>query len=154
VRYTPLLVPALLLTAIDQVFKHLALKHISVHESIRITDFFNLVLVRNFGAAFGFLNDPSSNWQIWFFFLATLVACGTVFFLARSEDGKDKVFLLALGLILGGAAGNFADRLRLGAVVDFLDFHYGTLHWPAFNLADMGICAGAGLIALRIFRHK
>jgi signal peptidase II len=154
VRYLPLLIPAFLLAALDQGLKHLALEHIAAHASIPITYFFNLVLVRNFGAAFGFLNDPSRSWQIWLFAMATLIACGAVFFLARSEDGKDKVFLLALGLILGGAAGNFADRLRLGAVVDFLDFHYGGLHWPAFNLADMGICAGAGLIALKIFRRR
>jgi signal peptidase II len=147
------LVPALVLVCLDQGGKYLALRHIGPREVITVTDFFNLVLVRNYGAAFGFLNDPSRTWQTWVFCLATLIACVAIFFLARSSDGKDNFFLVALGLVLGGALGNLADRTRFGAVLDFLDFHYGELHWPAFNIADMGICAGAGLIALRILRR-
>lgn len=134
--------------------KLLALKHLSaVPPQEIIPDFFNLVLVFNRGAAFGFLNDPDIDWQFWLFSGATLLGCGLIVYLMRSlRPGR----LLTFGLsgILGGAIGNFIDRVRLGAVVDFLDFYVGNWHWPAFNVADAGICVGAGLVCLCLLKSS
>jgi signal peptidase II len=82
----------------------------------------------------------------------TVAALVAVVFLARTAGKNDMLLFFALGLITGGALGNLADRLHLGAVTDFLDFHYGALHWPAFNVADAGLCIGAGLAALNMLR--
>jgi signal peptidase II len=144
--------PALALFFLDQASKRLAAGAVGYGEVIVVTDFFNLVHVRNYGAVFGFLNDPALGVQVRLFGGLTVAALGAVFFLARSAGKNDVPFLFALGLITGGALGNLADRIRLGAVVDFLDFHYGALHWPAFNAADAGICIGAGLAALSMLR--
>ncbi|MDR1945796.1 MAG: signal peptidase II [Desulfovibrio sp.] len=153
-RFVTVGAPATALFALDQAGKYLASDFVGYGEAIRVTGFFNLVHARNYGAAFGFLDDPSLGIQVWLFGGATLAALVAVFLLARSAEGKDGIFLFALGLIAGGALGNLADRVRLGAVVDFLDFHYGALHWPAFNFADMGICIGAGFAALSMVRGK
>jgi signal peptidase II len=77
--------------------------------------------------------------------LALAVVIGLLFWLRRSENA---MMAIGLGLVIGGALGNVIDRLRYGAVVDFLDFHLAGWHWPAFNLADAGICVGAGLIVV------
>ena len=75
-----------------------------------------------------------------------IAVVAALFFWLRTE--KCKLTQIALGMIMGGALGNVIDRLRLGAVFDFLDFHIGENHWPAFNVADSFICVGAGLIIL------
>ena len=109
-----------------------------------LVSWFNLTLVYNPGAAFGFL-AWAPGWQRWAFtalgIAATLVIC---YLLKR--HGQQRVFSLSLALILGGALGNVIDRLRLTHVVDFLDFHIGYWHWPAFNLADSAITIGAILL--------
>lgn len=147
-RYRLILILAAVLVLLDQATKWLVLRHLAPHEMIPVTGFFNLVHVYNFGAAFGFLNDPGSTWQRWLFLAVTAVAVIAVLLVARSAEEKERILFLALGCILGGALGNVVDRIRLGAVVDFLDFHYAGWHWPAFNVADMAICAGAGGLAL------
>ena len=118
-----------------------------------IPGFFDLVNIRNRGAAFGFLNRSDIEWQFWLFLAATLLAVGVVFFLARSAHREEKVLFVGLGLVLGGSFGNLIDRIRFRAVVDFLDFFIGQWHWPAFNVADIAICCGVGLIALSLLRH-
>ena len=139
---------------LDQMTKILALRHLSqVPSKEIIPDFFNLVLVFNRGAAFGFLNDPDIDWQFGLFSGATAVGCGLIVYLMRSlPPGR----LLTFGLsgILGGAIGNFIDRVRLRAVVDFLDFYIGDWHWPAFNVADIGICVGAGLVFISLWKNS
>jgi signal peptidase II len=114
-----------------------------------IPGFFQIVHSQNRGVAFGFFNTPdASTLQQWVFVAITLAAVVFLWFLARSEDNHGWMFPLGLGHVLGGALGNLADRLRLGAVVDFLDVYVGTWHWPAFNLADSAICLGVGLLAI------
>lgn len=108
-----------------------------------IPGFFNLVHVTNSGAAFGFLAGESGAWQTWFFLAAAVVAVGVIIQLLRTEASDSIVMTAALGLILGGALGNFIDRLDDGLVVDFLDIYVGKYHWPAFNIADTGITVGA-----------
>ncbi len=147
-KYAWLLAPAVLISVVDLWTKHLVMADLPLNNGIFVTDFFNLVHVRNMGAAFGFLNDPSTPWAARLFLGATAVAVVVILWIARSA--RSRAFVLALGLILGGAVGNAVDRARFGAVVDFLDFHYNGMHWPAFNVADIGICVGAGLAALCI----
>ena len=117
-----------------------------------IPGYFDLVNLRNRGAAFGFLNRDDIEWQFWLFIAATILATGVILSLLRSA-ARQPVLCIGLGLILGGALGNLVDRLRFRAVIDFLDFYYGPWHWPAFNLADTGICIGTGLACICLW-HK
>jgi signal peptidase II len=145
---------SLLWLVMDQVSKYMALEHLNPTQSkVVIPGFFNLVIIYNRGAAFGFLNNPSTDWQFWLFFGATIVGCALVVYLMRSMPASR---LLALGLsgILGGALGNFVDRVRFRAVLDFLDFHYAGWHWPAFNVADITICSGVALVLLLMWRDR
>ena len=112
---------------------------------IEVTGFFNLVHVRNTGVSFGMLQSDSalSAWLISAAALAITVALCV--WMARAES---RFVAAVLGLTIGGALGNVIDRLRLGAVFDFLDFHAFDMHWPAFNLADSAITVGVmGLLA-------
>lgn len=136
---------ALVVIAIDQITKHLVVANMTYGEVIPYTSFFNLVSARNYGAAFSLLAD-AGGWQHWFFLgVAGVVSVGIVVWLWKLPASK-KLEALALGLILGGALGNVYDRITLGYVVDFLDFYWGSYHWPAFNMADSAICVGAGLL--------
>ena len=106
---------------------------------------FNLVLVWNRGVSFGLFNNDAGVNALVFSALAAVIVVALVVWLSRVQA---PILALAIGLVIGGAIGNVADRLRLGAVVDFLDFHVGLWHWPAFNVADSAICVGVGLILL------
>lgn len=122
-----------------------------------IPGFFNLAHVLNKGAAFGFLNNPDSNWQIWFFVAVTFFAVGFIYYLLSTADHGDRFFIWGLGLVLGGALGNLIDRIRIGFVVDFLDFYVGDYHWPAFNVADIAITCGAFCVIVSMYmknRHE
>jgi len=119
-----------------------------------IDDFFNLVLAYNTGAAFSFLagaEGPAQSLKM--AALASAALLPFLYFFVQAPPA-DRSRLAALGLIWGGALGNIHDRLRWGAVVDFLDFHWQGYHWPAFNLADVAICLGAGLLGLSVWREK
>lgn len=110
---------------------------------IEITDFFNLVLAWNTGISFG-LFDSDSPFNVWTLSaLALLIVACLIYWLLRAER---RIIAVSLGLIIGGALGNVADRLRIGAVVDFLDFHAMGWHWPAFNVADSSITVGAAIL--------
>jgi signal peptidase II len=130
--------------ALDQLVKHVVEKAISPLQPLRVTPFFDLVLVYNPGAAFSFLST-ASGWQREFFIGVALAASVLMLHLLR-KHAADRLFCLALSLILGGAVGNLIDRFRIGAVVDFLHFHAGQYYWPAFNLADSAITCGAALL--------
>jgi signal peptidase II len=113
--------------------------------AIPVTGFFNLVLVWNHGMSFGLFNDGATANAVIFSLLAAAIVVGLLIWLWRAPS------LLvggAIGLIIGGAIGNVVDRLRLGAVVDFLDVHAGLWHWPSFNVADSAICVGVGLMLI------
>lgn len=151
-RYRIIIGLAALIVALDQFTKWIVLRAMSLTDEIALTGFFSLVHVHNRGAAFGFLSDPSITWQFWIFLAATLVAVVAILWIAKGAEPKDKLLFIALGSIMGGALGNLIDRVRFRAVVDFLDFHVGGWHWPAFNVADIAICLGAALTALLAFR--
>lgn len=121
-------------------------------QQIPLTGFFNLVLTYNAGAAFSFLSD-AAGWQRWFFSAIAAGASALIIYLLR-KHAAEKMFCIALTLILGGALGNLWDRITLGHVVDFLDFHIRNYHWPAFNVADSAIFLGAMLLILDSFRRK
>lgn len=140
---------ALLAVALDQLSKYAVRQAFVVGESMSITPFFDLVLVFNPGAAFSFLSD-AAGWQRGFFVTVALAASAFVSFLIVKHRDKP-LFCFALALILGGAVGNLIDRIMLGAVVDFLDFHVADYHWPAFNLADSSIFCGAAVLVWESF---
>jgi signal peptidase II len=104
-----------------------------------VTSFFNLALTYNRGISFGLFNGGASVNALVFSLAATAIIAVLVYWLRRASS---PFLAIAIGMIIGGAVGNVIDRLRLGAVVDFLDFHFDALHWPAFNLADSAICIG------------
>lgn len=115
----------------------------------RITNWFNLVFTWNPGTAFSLFRDLPS----FFIIVMTGAVIGYLLhtMLFRAKDNLEKC---ALAIILGGAFGNIIDRVRFGAVVDFIDWHIGDWHWPAFNMADVAICVGVGLYILYFIRKK
>ncbi len=142
---------ALIVIVLDQFTKTLILGYFQYGDSRHVTSFFNVVRVHNTGAAFSFLAG-ASGWQRWFFVGLGLVAAGFIVWMLRSQ-GHQRLFAWALSLILGGALGNVIDRLLHGYVVDFLDFHLGARHFPAFNVADSAITIGAALLILDELRR-
>ena len=147
----PWLGVALIVILFDQLSKIAISKVFAYGESVAITPFFNLVLVYNRGAAFSFL-AAAGGWQRWAFTGLGVVAALVICYLLK-RHGTQRLFCTALALILGGALGNVIDRLVYGHVIDFLDFHVGGWHWPAFNLADSAITIGAILLVLDELRR-
>ena len=143
---------AALIIVLDQISKLWISSHFIYGESLRLTDFFNLVLHHNSGAAFSFLSD-AGGWQRWMFSAIAIVAAVWIVRLLR-EHAQQTLFCLALTLVLGGAVGNLIDRVAYGYVVDFLDFYWGSYHFPAFNVADSAISVGAVLLILDSFKKK
>ncbi|MGB0669507.1 MAG: signal peptidase II [Porticoccaceae bacterium] len=141
------------LLLLDQYSKLWIMERYAYGEGEFFTSFFNLVRVHNYGAAFSFLSD-AGGWQRWAFsLLAAVISVVIVLWISRLSTQR-KLEGLALALILGGALGNLYDRLTLGYVVDFLDFHWSGRHFPAFNIADSGISVGAVLLILDGFINK
>lgn len=137
---------ATLVIVLDQLSKFWVLQSFQLYESREIIPgFFNLVYVTNTGAAFSLLADMSSPWRDYFFLgigSAAVIGLTIGYFVMRREHPW---YGTAFACIAGGALGNLIDRVRLGAVVDFLDVYIGKHHWPAFNIADSAICIGAAL---------
>lgn len=149
----PWLAWAVLLVIADQFTKTLILGYYRLGDATYVTSFFNIVRAHNTGAAFSFLAD-AGGWQRWLFTGIGVAAAGFILWQLRQHP-QQKLFAFALSSILGGAIGNVVDRLQHGYVVDFLDFHWAALsglfyrgHFPAFNLADVGISVGAALLIL------
>ncbi len=150
-RFALWLMLSLVVMGLDQWSKLAILARFAEFESLPVTDFFNLVLVYNPGAAFSFLANHD-GWQRWFFVSLAAVICLWLLRLIwkhRAEYLQPGAF----ALVIGGAIGNVIDRLTHGRVVDFLDFHLGSHHWPAFNLADSAICLGVVLMLLAQMRE-
>ena len=135
---------AAVVIVLDQVSKQIVLANIAYGETIYVAPFWNWVLTFNRGAAFSFLASEE-GWQRWFFTVLALGVSGWIVFMLRSHAGQ-KLLSLALALIMGGALGNVIDRIRFGAVVDFVQWHAAGFYWPAFNVADSAITVGAVLM--------
>ena len=136
---------ALILLA-DQFTKVLMVSTYQLGEGFAVTSFFNIVRVHNEGAAFSFLAQ-AGGWQRWFFTGLGVVATAGMVWMLKKHPGQ-KLFGFAIACILGGAVGNVVDRVLYGYVVDFLDFYYASIHFPAFNVADCGISVGAACLVL------
>lgn len=141
--------------AADQMTKHWIMTVFRPGEHLPvIPGFFDLVYVTNTGAAFGFLAGDHALWRQGFFITVALVALAAIITFYRHNKSRGILFHIGLGLIGGGAIGNLIDRLRWGAVVDFLDFYVGGHHWPAFNVADSAITTGVALFLLANLRRN
>ena len=130
----------------DQFTKVLIVGFYQHGDSTYVSSFFNVVRVHNSGAAFSFLAS-ASGWQRWFFTAIGVIAAIAIVWMLKSHAGQ-KLFSFALACILGGAIGNVIDRIAYGYVVDFLDFHWRGMHFPAFNIADSAITIGAACLIL------
>jgi signal peptidase II len=142
---------AVIVVILDQLSKAAVLAHFagSGFTGERVASFFNLVLTYNRGMSFGLFNTgPGGSGglnAVLFSVAAAAIVAGLIYWLSRVTSA---LLAVAIGLIIGGAIGNVVDRIRLGAVIDFLDFHIGFWHWPAFNLADSAICVGVAAMLL------
>lgn len=138
---------------LDQLTKLLVVKFLPLHSSVAvIPGFFNLVHVRNTGAAFSFLAGGYTTWRQVFFVTVSIVGMAVILYVYQGLKRDDRWARGSLALIFGGALGNLIDRLRLGEVIDFLDVYVGSYHWPAFNVADSAISIGAVLLLLFLLR--
>ena len=144
------LATAIVVVILDQLSKAAVLGHFapgdcSLPHREPITPFLNLVLTCNRGMSFGLFNRGAGLNVLLFSLIAAAIVAVLIYWLNR----VDSPFLaVAIGLVIGGAIGNVIDRIRLGAVVDFLDFYIGSWHWPAFNVADSAICVGVAAMLL------
>ena len=137
---------ALVILLADQFTKVLIVGNYALGDGFAVASFFNIVRVHNEGAAFSFL-ATAGGWQRWFFTgLGVVAAVAMVWMLHRHPT--QKLFGFAIACVLGGAIGNVIDRVLYGYVVDFLDFHYAGIHFPAFNVADSAITLGAACLIL------
>ncbi|MEY2617730.1 MAG: Signal peptidase [Pseudomonadota bacterium] len=144
---------AVLLFLADQFTKALILGHYELGDATYITSFFNIVRVHNTGAAFSFLAS-ASGWQRWFFTALGLGAAVFIVWMLRSHH-QQRLFAFSMACLLGGAVGNVVDRLLHGYVVDFIQLHYAGWAFPAFNVADAAITAGAvGMILDELLRVR
>ncbi len=146
-----LLVIFLLIIA-DQWTKSIAVQYLDLHHSVTIIEsFFDLTLVHNRGAAFGMMSELAEPWRTIFFTLVSIGAFAIIIHVYRSRSPDSYLVPMAVIMITGGAIGNIIDRIRLGYVIDFLDFHYFDKHWPIFNLADSCITIGVTLLIIEMF---
>jgi signal peptidase II len=151
-RYGLLIGVAGLVVLVDQFTKVWVDRTMRIYESVPIVPgLLDLHYIRNTGAAFGFLSGSHAGFRIPFFILVSTLAIGIILFLFHKLEESEVMMPLALSLVLGGALGNLIDRIRLGEVIDFILIHYRAFHWPAFNVADIGITVGVFLLVLRIF---
>jgi signal peptidase II len=152
----PWLAIAAVVIGLDQWTKALVIDAFELGDSRTVTPFFNLVRWHNTGAAFSFLAD-AAGWQRWFFIVLGFAATGFIVWMLLRHGGE-RLFSLALALILGGALGNVIDRLLHGYVVDFIQVHWRGAYFPSFNVADSAITVGAVLLiadeVLRIRRTR
>jgi signal peptidase II len=137
---------AVVIVILDQLTKLAAIKYL-LRGSIEVLPFLNLSLVFNSGAAFGFLSD-AAGWQNLLFVIIAIIVSFFIIAMVRRLGANEVQVLTGLMLVLGGAIGNLIDRVHLGYVVDFIDFHVQSWHWPAFNVADAAITLGAVLLIL------
>lgn len=138
---------------LDQATKLLAETLLVAYRPVALFPLLDLTLSYNRGAAFSFLSDQS-GWQRWLFII---LAVGVSLYLLRwlaqlHKRAHGQAF--ALGLILGGAIGNVIDRLLYGHVIDFIDLHYGSWHWPAFNVADSAITLGLVGLLIQLWQER
>ena len=138
----------------DQVTKAWAVRTLRLGDIVSpIPGFFNFAYAQNTGIAFSMLDDHGATGRWGLSIIALIAATLVLFFFWRTPRSDDRI-LGALALILAGIAGNVADRMRLGFVVDFIDVQFGSWHYPTFNVADIAVCIGAGLLIIDMLLSK
>lgn len=149
-KYVILFFVTTFIIGLDQLTKYWVVEKFRLGETQSVIfDFFNLTYVQNKGAAFGILAQANPAFRVPFFIIVPLIALSSIAYVFRKIADNDFKLSTALSLVISGAIGNLIDRLSLGYVVDFLDFHWRWgYHFPAFNVADSAICTGVGLLML------
>jgi signal peptidase II len=154
-KYIKLVVVAGGIILLDQFTKGLILRYLPFNNSIPvIKGFFNITHIRNPGGAFGLMANLSPILRSIVFLFISSLAVGLIFYFYQKTPAKYSWLAAAFALIFGGAIGNLIDRIRLGMVIDFLDFYVGRLHWPAFNIADSAISIGIGIFLYHLMLKK
>jgi signal peptidase II len=138
---------SLVVVVLDQLSKNWIVTSFAEYDVLTVWPVFNLTLVYNTGAAFSFLSD-AGGWQRWFFVtVAVVVTVVLVVWLTRLKP-QERLTAFGLAFVIGGAVGNLIDRVLLGKVVDFLQWHWHDWYWPSFNLADSAITLGVILLLI------
>ena len=137
----------------DQVTKYIADSRLDLRVPDEVIPGLNWTLCYNKGAAFSFLSN-AGGWQRWFLMTVSFAVSVALIVWLRQIDSNRKLLYWGLALVLGGAVGNLIDRALYGYVIDFIDVYYRYWHWPAFNIADTAISAGAGLLILDLFNYR
>jgi signal peptidase II len=144
-----------IIVVLDQITKWLIAHTLSLHESVPVFDsFFHITHERNTGAAFSLLAQAPASFRQPFFLLATVAAVAVLLVLLKRVEAADTLTILAIAGILGGAIGNFIDRVLYGEVIDFLLVHWHEYAWPAFNVADSCITIGVISLLWASFRER
>ena len=136
---------------LDLLTKYIVVQKFDLYESVNVLPVFNLTYVRNYGAAFSFLADHD-GWQKYFFILLAIGISLMLAYFKKKNRADQTLQNAAYAIIIGGALANMVDRAYNGFVVDFFDFYWDIYHYPVFNVADIAICIGAGLLALDAFK--
>lgn len=145
-----IVVPAVVL--LDQITKAIISRRLNLNQTIGfISGFFNIVYIKNPGAAFGLFREWGLLRDV-FLIIITLLALTIIVYLYRKTS--ERLLRFSFSLIAGGAIGNLIDRIRFGEVIDFLDFHIGNYHWPAFNIADSAITVGVFIAVVQLYLKK
>ena len=140
---------------IDQLTKWAAWHWVAPVRRIEvIPGFFDLHYILNTGVAFGILSGGRSGFKVAALIGVALLALVVIFFFIITTRPRERIFLWGLALVAGGAIGNFVDRIRLWAVIDFLELYYGRFHWPVFNVADIALTVGTGLILIHFIKTR
>jgi signal peptidase II len=154
-KYIKLAVIAGGVVLFDQLTKALVLHTIPVNTTVPIIGgFFNLTHIYNPGGAFGLMANLSATLRAIIFLFISSLAVAVIFYFYKKTPTHFTLLATAFALIFGGAIGNLIDRIRLGMVIDFLDFYLGNWHWPAFNVADSAISIGIGIFLYHIVFKK
>jgi signal peptidase II len=141
---------AFIVLVIDQFTKWLVVQNMEIRESIPVIEgFFYLTSHRNAGAAFGILQG-----QMWLFYIATIIVVGVVVYYIQVYGRENRLFGISLGLVLGGAIGNFIDRVLFGEVVDFLDVYIFNYNYPIFNVADSALVVGVIMLIIHVIKEE
>ncbi len=154
-KYIKLAVIAGLVIVTDQITKAVILDTMSLYQSFTvISGFFDITHIHNTGGAFGIFAEQNSILRNLLFLFVSSVAVGFVLYFYHKTPKTHPLLATAFALIFGGAVGNLIDRVRIGKVVDFLDFYIGNWHWPAFNVADSAITVGVVIFVFHILLNK
>ncbi len=154
-KYFRMLVVAGIVVVIDQLSKVIIFEMLPLYGTVSvIPGFFNITHIHNPGGAFGFLAGHSAVWRYFVFLFISSLAIGLIIYYYHKTPKTHILLSCGFALILGGAVGNMIDRVRMGIVIDFLDFYIGNLHWPAFNVADSAISIGITVFIYHLVFNK